>query len=198
MHLQEIACTRSFGHAVTQLQELQEAFSEFASRAAEKLRKQSSHACQVQVFIRTSPFRVQDLQFSRSVVVPLRRPTDDSRDISQAALMGLTRIFAPGYSYAKAGVMLLSLQEASQIQHELQLEDEKTERRTARPFVPLDANARYRQQTIWAWLGPLGQCRTLRRPAELGHETGAPDTGIHHLLGRNAHCPRLNEYPQFK
>jgi DNA polymerase V len=36
----EIACTRSFGHAVTELQPLIEAVSEFASRAAVKLRKQ--------------------------------------------------------------------------------------------------------------------------------------------------------------
>ena len=36
----EIACTRSFGQAVTELPPLVEAVSEFASRAAEKLRKQ--------------------------------------------------------------------------------------------------------------------------------------------------------------
>ena len=38
----EIACTRSFGHPVTELVQLNEAVSEFASRATEKLRKQSS------------------------------------------------------------------------------------------------------------------------------------------------------------
>ena len=86
---QEIACTRSFGHAILELRELQEAVTEFASRAAEKLRKQASHTAQVLVFIRTSPFRAQDAQYSRSVVVPLRRPTDDSAAISQAALAGL-------------------------------------------------------------------------------------------------------------
>lgn len=32
----------------------------FASRASEKLRRQEGHAGQVLVFIRTSPFRVQD------------------------------------------------------------------------------------------------------------------------------------------
>ena len=76
---QEIACTRSFGHSVLELRELQEAVTEFASRASEKLRKQDGHAGQVLVFIRTSPFRVQDKQYSRSMVVPLRRPTADSR-----------------------------------------------------------------------------------------------------------------------
>lgn len=53
---QEIACTRSFGHAVLDLSALQEAVTEFASRAAQKLRLQDGHASQVLTFIRTSPF----------------------------------------------------------------------------------------------------------------------------------------------
>jgi DNA polymerase V len=54
---QEIACTRSFGHPVTDLADLAEAVTEFASRAAQKLRGQHSLAGQVLCFIRTSPFR---------------------------------------------------------------------------------------------------------------------------------------------
>ena len=68
----EIACTRSFGHPVTELSDLNEAVTHFASRAAEKLRKQGSTAHQVMCFVRTSPFR-QDPQYSRSICVPLRR-----------------------------------------------------------------------------------------------------------------------------
>lgn len=63
---QEIACTRSFGHPVTALQDLDEAVTEFASRAAHKLRKQGSTTSQVLVFIRTSPFR-KDPQYGRSL-----------------------------------------------------------------------------------------------------------------------------------
>ncbi|NBS03595.1 MAG: Y-family DNA polymerase, partial [Rhizobiales bacterium] len=79
----EIACTRSFGHAVTELSDLTQAVTEFASRAAEKVRKQHSLASEVMVFIRTSPFR-KDPQYSRSIVVPLRRPTADTGAIVQA------------------------------------------------------------------------------------------------------------------
>ena len=43
----EIACTRSFGRPLTTLLELTEAVSEFAARAAEKLRKQEGVAGQV-------------------------------------------------------------------------------------------------------------------------------------------------------
>ena len=42
----EIACTRSFGQPVTELSDLNEAVTHFASRAAEKLRKQGSTAHQ--------------------------------------------------------------------------------------------------------------------------------------------------------
>ena len=116
----EIASTRSFGHAVTELSDLTQAVTEFASRAAEKVRKQHSLASEVMVFIRTSPFR-KDPQYSRSIVVPLRRPTADTGAIVQATVLGLRAIYCQGFKYAKAGVMLLDLQPDSIIQRELDL-----------------------------------------------------------------------------
>ena len=119
----EIACTRSFGHPVTELRDLNEAVTHFASRAAEKLRKQGSIANQVMCFIRTSPFR-KDPQYSRSVCMPLRRPTADTSALVSAALTGLKAIFRPGFNYAKAGVMLMDLQADTVSQGELDLEDD--------------------------------------------------------------------------
>jgi len=119
---QQIACTRSFGQPITALPDLEEAVSEFASRAAEKLRKQQGHTAQVMVFIRTSPFR-QTPQYSRSLVVPLRRPTADTAEIAKAALSGLSQIYRTAFQYAKAGVMLLDLQPASVVQGELALDE---------------------------------------------------------------------------
>ena len=124
----EIACTRSFGHAITQRADLVEAVSQFASRAAEKLRKQGSKAGQVLEFIHTSPFRRDDKQYSRSITVPLRRPTADMALIVQAALHALASAFRPGYNYAKAGVMLLDLQDDSVEQHELSFDDGPVDR----------------------------------------------------------------------
>jgi DNA polymerase V len=97
----EIACTRSFGHSVLELRDLLGAVTEFASRAAEKLRKLDGHTAQFPLFIRSSPFRAQEAQYSRSVVVPLRRPTDDSAAISQAALAGLHAIYQRGSGMPK-------------------------------------------------------------------------------------------------
>ncbi|TXT41391.1 MAG: hypothetical protein FD135_264 [Comamonadaceae bacterium] len=145
----EIACTRSFGHAVRELSALQEAVTEFASRAAHKLRQQHSHATQVLTFIRTSPFRVQDLQYSRSTVLPLKRPSADSRHITQAALLGLQAIYRPGYNYAKAGVMLLGLSPANQHQQELALDNDLAAPETNRLMLALDAvNQRFGPGTL--------------------------------------------------
>jgi DNA polymerase V len=115
---QQIACTRSFGSAVRDLNALTEAVTAFATRAAEKLRGQDSLAGEVLVFIRTSPFR-QVPQYSRSHVQPLVTPTADTRRITSAALEGLRRIFRPGFDYAKAGVILMDLSSATQVQGEM-------------------------------------------------------------------------------
>jgi DNA polymerase V len=104
----QIACTRSFGQPVTDIAPLIEAVSEFTSRAAVKLRRQSGLAGQILVFAHTSPFR-QGPHFSKSIVIPLRRPTADTRHLVQAAVMGVTQIYKPGFQLSKAGIMLLDL-----------------------------------------------------------------------------------------
>jgi DNA polymerase V len=119
----EIACTRSFGHPVSELQPLVEAVSEFASRAAVKLRKQHSVASEVLVFVRTSPFR-KGPQYNRSIVVPLVRPTANTSELTRAAVRGLQRIYKPGFDLAKAGVMLLDLIPDTQVQSELIFEEQ--------------------------------------------------------------------------
>lgn len=113
-----LACTRSFGQPVSGLTELREAISEFTSRAAEKLRKQHYLASQILVFARTSPFR-DGSRFSKSVVVPLIRPTADTTELANAAVKGLTSIYAPGFQLAKAGVILLDLVPDNFVQGEL-------------------------------------------------------------------------------
>lgn len=146
---QQIASTRSFGRPVTELRHLEEAVSEFASRAAEKLRRQRHHAGQVMVFIRTSPFR-EGPRFSRSTVVPLRRPTSVTSELVGAALDGLRSIYQPGYQMAKAGVMLLDLAPASHAQGELALEEEPAGQRDRdRLMAAMDAvNERFGKRTL--------------------------------------------------
>ena len=143
----EIACTRSFGHPVTELVDLTEAVTEFASRAAAKVRQQGSQARQVLVFIRTSPFR-PEAQYSRSTTVPLRRPSADTTMLVAAALAGLRSIYRPGFQIAKAGVMLLELQPDSVQQGELALEDEEGPDRTRLMKALDELNQRYGRGTV--------------------------------------------------
>lgn len=144
---QEIACTRSFGHPVTELSALGEAVTEFASRATVKLRKQGSLAALVMVFIRTSPFR-QDPQYSRSINVPLRRPTADTACIVDAALAGLRTIYRPAINYAKAGVMLLDLQSDQVQQGELDWQDDRAKDRGRLMSSLDDLNQRFGRGTV--------------------------------------------------
>ena len=143
----EIASTRSFGQPVTELVDLIEAVTEFASRAALKLRKQASQANQVMCFIRTSPFR-DDPQYSRSITVPLRRPSADTAVIVSAAVAGLRSIYRPGFKLAKAGVMLMDLQPDSVRQVELALENDDVQHTSGLMTALDELNLRYGRGTV--------------------------------------------------
>ena len=145
----QIACTRSFGQPVTGLDELREAISEFTSRAAEKLRKQRHLAGQVLVFARTSPFR-DGPRFSKSVVVPLVRPSADTTELANAAVMGLRSIYAPGFQLAKAGVMLLDLVPDTFVQGELDWEVAASDQRDRAKLMRAmdDVNDRFGRRTL--------------------------------------------------
>ena len=118
---QQILVSRSFGKAVTEVAGIVEAVSEFASRAAEKLRQQDGAAGAVGVFFMTSPFRQNERQHSANVTVRMVRPTADTRLLVGAAVDTVRDLFRPGFNYAKAGVVLVDLQPASQQQGELDL-----------------------------------------------------------------------------
>jgi DNA polymerase V len=113
---QQIMCSRSFGSAVTDLPDLVEVVSGFAVQVARRLREQRSMANAVHVFIRTSAHRASDRQHAPCATMPLPRPTADTRGLVVAAVRALRSIYKPGYRYAKAGVMLLELQDDRQQQ----------------------------------------------------------------------------------
>ena len=143
----EIAFTRSFGQPVTAMADLIEAVSAFACGTAGKLRKQNSLAGQLLVFIHTSPFRPGP-KYSRSITMPLRRPTADSNLLVAAAVAGLKVIFKPGYDYIKAGVMLLELQPETMFQGELALEPDEVQDRSALMGTLDNLNNRYGRGTL--------------------------------------------------
>lgn len=102
----QIVCSRSFGVKVTHFELLREAVCEYATRATEKLRKEQQQAKVLTVFIRTSPFKDNEPQYSNSTSGELLIPSCDTRDFIELANHLLKRIWKDGFRYAKAGVML--------------------------------------------------------------------------------------------
>ncbi|HDT3137524.1 TPA: translesion error-prone DNA polymerase V subunit UmuC [Enterobacter asburiae] len=103
---QQIICSRSFGHRITQYEEMHQAICAYAERAAEKLRGEHQYCCFISVFVRTSPHADNEIYYGNQASVTLMTPTNDSRDIIRAATEALGRIWIDGYRYMKAGVML--------------------------------------------------------------------------------------------
>ncbi|MBN4798740.1 translesion error-prone DNA polymerase V subunit UmuC [Enterobacter asburiae] len=103
---QQIICSRSFGHRITQYEEMHQAICAYAERAAEKLRGEHQYCCFISVFVRTSPHADNEIYYGNQASVTLMTPTNDSRDIIRAATEALGRIWLDGYRYMKAGVML--------------------------------------------------------------------------------------------
>ena len=110
----QIYSTRSFGQKVQQLSDLQQAISQYASTAAVKLRKQNSVVKTIVVFIQTSRFI--DGAYSNTITIALPHATNDTRTIIAAAKQGVSRLYRPGLAYAKAGIGLVEIDDATSVQ----------------------------------------------------------------------------------
>lgn len=106
---QQIVVSRSFGKRGTSLDEMQQAITGYAARAGEKLRQEKQFVKVISVFIRTSPYAVNEVQYGNQATEQLVTPTNDTRNIIAAAQRALKRIWKPGINYAKAGIMLNDL-----------------------------------------------------------------------------------------
>ena len=103
---QEIVCSRSFGERVTEYEQMHQAICSHAARAAEKLRDEHQYCRYISAFVKTSPFAINEPYYGNSVSVKLLTPTQDTRDIINAAVRCLDNIWRDGHRYQKAGVML--------------------------------------------------------------------------------------------
>jgi len=113
----QIYCTRSFGEKATSLQPVLEAVSLYATRTAEKLRKQNHLALTLHVFIQTSPMMANYLSVSQVVQLPY--PTSDTRLIVGAAREAARRLYRPGHAFLKAGVGLVDIRDKRYQQFDL-------------------------------------------------------------------------------
>ena len=102
----QIMVSRSFGKSIRSKSVLSEAISFHASRAAEKLRHEKQKCRLITAFIRSNRFNTRVRQIYAAKSFELVHPTDDTRIIIKNANRILDQIFADGYQYAKAGILL--------------------------------------------------------------------------------------------
>lgn len=103
---QEIVCSRSFGERVTEYEQMRQAICSYAVRGAEKLRGEHQYCRYISAFVKTSPFALNEPYYGNSASVKLLTPTQDSRDIINAATRCLEAVWRDGHRYQKAGIML--------------------------------------------------------------------------------------------
>lgn len=113
----EIACTRSFGKKVTSIEEIKEAVSEYATRAATKLRCQDSVCSGVYAFLMTSHYDKD--RYYNGAYRALPAPTAETAVIIKNARGIIDSAYSEGKRYAKAGVILSEISGRSNLQLDL-------------------------------------------------------------------------------
>jgi DNA polymerase V len=142
-----IMASRSFGRPITTLTEMQEAVAAYTMRAAERMRRQALATAHLAVFIETNRFKPGERQHFGSKPVQLPVATSDSAKLIRAARAGIVALWRPGCRYKKAGVLLLDLHPANQVQEGLF--DRKDAGRRITLMRTLDKlNSRYGRNTL--------------------------------------------------
>ena len=114
-----ICTSRSFNGMITDKDTLRTHIANYASRCAEKLRKQQTVASVVGAFVSTNPFREDLLQYWKYQETRLVTPTSSTIPIVQAAGEVLDTIFIQGLQYKKAGVIVMGITPASPLRQDL-------------------------------------------------------------------------------
>lgn len=104
-----IATTRSFEKNYTDIKDLEERVITFATSCGEKLRNQKSSCNALMVFLVTNEHRKDLAQYGGNIVVQLPYATNSMIDLAKSATSGLRRIYKKGYSYKKAGVIVMDI-----------------------------------------------------------------------------------------
>nr|WP_154222573.1 Y-family DNA polymerase [Marinicella rhabdoformis] len=100
--------SRSFGHSITDYNDLKEALSYHVSRCCEKLRAQQSMARSITLYLYAK--RQQDRYlYQPSQTIMLAEPSDDTGVFIQAIEAGLRRLYKHNEQYKKAGILLNAL-----------------------------------------------------------------------------------------
>ncbi|ALJ05435.1 SOS mutagenesis and repair protein UmuC [Pseudalgibacter alginicilyticus] len=104
-----IATTRSFEYTFSDLDNIKERISTFATSCAEKLRKQNCSCHIIYVMLSSDRHKKDLVQYRASKAISLAYPTDSNLIISQEAVRAVTHIFKKDIKYKRAGVIVMGL-----------------------------------------------------------------------------------------
>ena len=144
-----ICTSRSFNGMISDKDQLRTHISNYASRCAEKLRRQDTVASVVGIFVSTNPFREDLLQYWKYQELRLITPTNSSIPIVQAATELLDRLFIQGLQYKRAGVIVNGISPSSPLQQDLFDVDAGQIRKLKKLDAAVDLlNKRYGSETV--------------------------------------------------
>ena len=144
-----ICTSRSFSGMISDKDQLRTHISNYASRCAEKLRRQDTVASVVGIFVSTNPFREDLLQYWKYQELRLITPTSSTIPIVQAATELLDKIFIQGLQYKRAGVIVNGIQPSSPLQQDLFDVDAGQIRKLKKLDAAVDLlNKRYGSETV--------------------------------------------------
>ena len=101
----EICTSRSFGKPIENFHELEEATMTYVSKVGNKLRKQSSLAQFLLVFVMTNKY-ASGPQYVNYKIVRLPVPTNQTHELIHFARIALKSLFRKGYKYKKSGIIV--------------------------------------------------------------------------------------------
>ena len=104
-----IATTRSFEYTFSDIENIKERVSTFASSCAEKLRKQQSSCHMIIVLLSSDRNKKDTEQHRASKTIVFSYPTDSTLTICKAAVNAVKLMFKKGVKYKRAGVIVTGL-----------------------------------------------------------------------------------------
>jgi len=142
-----ICTSRSFGERLTEVEPIIEAVANFAATCGEKLRSEHSLAVSLLVFLHTNPHATNQPQYYNQTMIQLPVPTNDSTELVKFAVQGLRKIFATGYRFKKAGVIINDI--VSERPFQTTLFDQRDREKYGKAMVVMDKiNATYGNRKI--------------------------------------------------
>jgi DNA polymerase V len=113
---QGIRSSRSFGKLTDNYFYIEEATASYATRVAEKLRKDKSCASLISIRLITNIHKPETPQYSQNVTLTLTHPCNNDSEIIKHAIKGLKMVYKPGYLFLKVEVFVTGLIPENEVQ----------------------------------------------------------------------------------